>query len=1225
MTKRTVDIIPKIKLSTTKNDIKRLPEIIYTKVVARYADTIRTEVDIDREWSSVFLQEIESHYKEQSSSFELLSIIEFGLDNREFKSKKISTYARDTLYNNGYLNIAKNIKYNFPLEAKQSSKLLNILLEYIFQTQYKDNATVKVDSYTKSMLKNFTKEFQHRDLVKGSQLGEFAFEAYPSIMFAQSSEYLIAIAIKPNNIHFIDNKVEDEDKVFNISFAIYKTSKSNINIEFEPLSSYFNSFSMFLYKEKLDANIKDSMGEAADIARYWYTQGLRNLNNMQDTFDKSTDSFDFSEAFVKEILTADVPGVKNIEVYPFDRCFIFKDSALVKNELDVKIIVSEASLLQKSISDDKVIKDRDNFLYEWERFYKEIKDYDIDFSNKNIEFENFDIKSSEGANQELISNDSRTTILSNKHDKIKDFKHDDEKAIDFMLYNLLTHNAEPKEILDLEKKYFDNDDGLCYIYNNGVNLKNMPFLKSFQEAYWKNIAQLKKGNLPEGLDFDKFISEVPIDNTKVVFISYDPTRAKKSSKKITIESKHAFSILIIANWDIPKTISEIIAEKEDLNTALKLIIRQKTESAELIKYEREKQKKFILNQLRQAIHAIKGSIQDEDIKKKINDVYERFKDKLKDDQLELSEFKVNDISPKQRVSKLLKKLKDDSFNLQEPEALWDTVATELDPNNFLSKELSFGKDKINFRLQESFLPDFIIKLDKITIQETFHVMLKNAVEAACNSKEKSLTIYIDVAYLSASDALLNICFINDTKPISRDRLNVMNDSFDDIAPNEEKEGSTGAGVASSRSQLQSRFGSSANIKFKLLGHTKIKSILTLPIELIQNPEYYKTVEEDQDVGSKFDILYLEDETCYIEPSVDFLNKYNLAFKHSDSKDKLNSYWSDAKVLFTDINVYNKGQKKRAGIQASLEFFEQSTNGTIFILTSESPSDIINDFKGKIPNDKIYYENIDSIEIGNVYILVQKTISDACEAYPTILTLLQNLNDENKKTTLTVKAEITLDVLEVSELTLPQTFNELKDVYSHQKTTLDDFSTIYSEWVTCEYFHPEEEMQDSISSPDIFSNLLIIPIVVQQLDNLDYNRITLFGLKKNIILIPILKSTSIDLNELYMFLQKNKDIDIRNIGIFSAINHDLSNIALADAEEITKQIISLDIYHDGKNLTDKNIFDIGIIDESDKIKELYTSFSNLLEKNKDLESDLAHLQKSLHYFIELKQEIQKVVK
>ncbi|MGE5371728.1 MAG: hypothetical protein ACM3QZ_07070 [Solirubrobacterales bacterium] len=1171
------DLISKERRNNEDQDYINLPEVVYAKSLEAYNRYEKTGELPEYNWNSTFLKQIGRTYGEKLVDFKLLSFVEFTLYKDTYKSQNfvvLKDNETNRVFDAEGQFILPRYQYDFPVDKEHSKKLLNILLDYLYQTRFKleshthfidtgeqvgHSSYQDVDSYTKALLKNFMQDYALNN-------NAYGFAGYPAIHFAVTRDVVIMIAFKPMNSFFVDDSIDELENIFDISIGFFANTRKIYNFEYKNLLNQYRAYSMFIYKNELERSIRDSIGEASLISRYWYTEGLQKVTEKQEKTNHATDSFDFSQIFVNEILNAQIDGVENIEIYPFDRCFIFKDSALIKadqnDEEDVKLVTCETLLMKKSISEIESIKQRNNYVYEWDRLLYDIKDYDIDYSKKNVEFSDWRIEYKD-----------RLQFEHNLTESYSGLKDDPAKAIDFMLYNLICKKASTKQLLELEKECFSNDDGLCYIYLKNVDLNTMQMLTALQEKYLREIYKDVK-------QMEEFLSQVDTKNAKVVFVSYDPSRVK-SENNIKIEQKHAFSILIVVDADIQKSVMEIQSEKEDLKTAVKLIVRQKTEAAELVKMEREKQKSFILNQLKSTLHSIKGRVHDMKAKQELDQMLRDFSQKLKEDTLELKTTLVNQSTPQERFKCLFREITGDMFE-RSGGRLWDKIVQEIansnDPaffNTRRSLECTDPLESVGIIVYESFLPEFSILMDKITLQEAFHVVLKNTVEEAKSTDDKFVAIQFNVGYGDKDRGVLSIQLINSCHPITEERLQEMNTAVEEVSINENKEGSTGFGVASSRAQLTSRFGAEASIKYRLLTKNQISTTLTMPIVFLQNDTIFGDGRVAHEVKESCKVVYLEDEKTYYQESCAYLDGMIKGhYRHTTTANLFEEYWKKADILFTDISVPNKEGGKASptfGLSAINNFFRLGQGKTIFVLSNSESQGIKEDIltrsgltSGSITEQDILLD-LNEIKKGKIYVADNvKSIKTLMENHPAVIDFLKQhfgIDDDGEAEPVpddSGQAEAyTIESAESFEQILETiSMDTLASRYVLRDVTNDQLPEVFRRWTTKMIYLPDIEDQECLSNPDLVDTLLFIQLSDCSAFNVMDS--TLFGLKNNVVFVPSAYSNTQQAC-LEIARQYQERISLTSSGILSALNHDLAKYEDPAVKMIREKIISSKAY------------------------------------------------------------------
>jgi hypothetical protein len=1244
MTQNTFSLI---SFNKDKKNIKRKSDEIFTsaKVYYNSLEDYKIAVDSDNippyDWSVLFLHKLAAIEK-QDEPHKIGTLFTFKTIKREYKCSAFplsNKICKDTkLFDSFFTSLqgqgSKYInKFTFPIEESVSKELFKIIFSEIEQwsnqevkkisdtLSFKEEQSAKgsqecyisINSKTKVSLKNWQDIYSSRSILKegtGNKLGEFGFGGYPAVLIAENDRFICMATIHPNNQHFIDDRVLPIENNLTVSFCLFEACKSQTKLIpfYKNISSVFNMYTQFIYGQDLNKNIESSIGEASEIARYWYTDGLQELNKKQDEFDQASNSFLFSKSFIDEILVKDIPGVNNIEIYPFDRIFIFKQSTLDKEEQNIEMHVAEALLKQKSKSEDPLIRDRDGFVYEWER-YQQIADYDIDFNKKIIDYQQFiiDIDEKHGTKKFTLSaKETGEGIVDLEMKPPEDGEQSIESVIDEMLYNVLTADVEKKKLLEYEGEYFK--DGLCYIYSQGLLLSDLPQFEALIKAYWESLSKLdiKYDNIK---DFSKKILK-DLDDTKIVLVSYKPDKSDKDG------NKDAFTMIIIADKDIAKTQSELSAEKDDLHTAYKLMVRQQTETAELNREMREKSKSIVLDQLGQAVHNIKGKVTQgiqkliekidldmtkmdevyvyrDDILKDIDLIKEKFSTDINDSTAVLEYINIESESSTLNTVKIfISLIENHVYDLINPNAAYDKIAKKIislteEKNVIYAEKIQTIDNEFIFNFNNFGLPSLIMPNHNL-IREAFHTLLKNSTEAvlSANQEKKYISITSSVLHLKNEKGILNIEIINSTNPLSKARLNEINDPELDHVSIGEKVGSTGSGVAKSRQQLQKIFGDEINIFYSMLDKYTILCRFSIPIKFIESNNLYEASIVSSPVkvaeaSKSAKVFYLEDDKVNYEKTLNYFKTLSLSYKHSTSLENFIKQFTNEKILLTDLNILGKPSSAStitSGYQAIKYFLTKQPKGIVVIISTVSPKDIRNELvKSKYKLDSIQLHDTleNDMQEGHVYIynrhkiITAKTISEP---------LKKLLGIESQQEA--VQSSQTYIGQNISDI-LASTDQKISKVYLHNDithTTLSKKKLLQSSvnlWIRHER-KTDLGFLEPISNPDEFQTVLVIPVKVKDIESLNPFLLNYFGMKNNIHFIVFLEGIKSDLvqNTIQKTLLLREKMKLKSNGLFSAIRHDINKI---DSDELVQKLLEL----------------INTVDEISK-----KDFEEILETNND---------------------------
>jgi hypothetical protein len=906
-----------------------------------------------------------------------------------------------------------------PVEDHSFNGLIDNSFDEKFNKEEKGHRHFQLDSYFKSELKTWQQKYE-----TNSKVENLSSDIYPYVdtILYSNSEYFVVLVATELDTNYIDNKTQEVDKVFDCAFYIYNNKDQKMNahniIAFnEKLTFYIGKFINDCALNLLQENMAGSIGEAADISRYWYSDGYKKLFDLEhekewkkkNIFENKGNSLDFYTMLVETLLceiNTDKLKIKNTEIYPFDRVFLVPDSGLDENFLGVdNIVVLEAKMKSKDPFD------RNGYIVGWEQDVeidgKELIDeVDIVFSDKKVNKIKWNlVPSSEHnyqrkdtiteSNEHLKSNLLLSTLLLSKE----------------AIVNMRTkENEVQKKIYDGQKRTiresFD-DFGLHYSYEFGLDLKEVyPVLYELQDKYFKAMKEIDKTkdqDIYQPLKKDKVtgLEYMPSDyphtyravseavlldgirkkfedkkyKSKVVTICFDPERIIGKNTEF-LGLKDRITMVFVADKDPVKTTSELKSEQEDLKVLMQMVIRQIIYNAELDKAIQE-ERQVLQTLLPQALHTVKGYVEDDEFKSKVDNL--------------LVEYKVKFNRSLDTISNESKEYKGlDNFNhvLKDLIKYKDTSLQQLVENYKKSNVVDAQINDFDFQfyLNLSVLPDMEIIWDAVTVPEAFHVILKNAVQHSVmhgqTSKFSQVIVSMNIETYKKSDFLV-ISIVNNTTPISENRFNMLNDiNSEGMSVNKEKSGSTGIGVALARKQL-SLIHEANGINYTMVLKNMISVKMRLKINRLDSDSIF--VEEKDDNGEdtkrteittsdKVDIVYFEDTPEYYTKTLDYLKTKNVTISHSKSIDI--SYMKKANLFLTDMSIFNdKGiVDELAGLDGIEQFVELNENSAPVCILSNALAD---DIRSKIMNHLnldndsnivIVDNNIGVLEKGFIYII-----------------------------------------------------------------------------------------------------------------------------------------------------------------------------------------------------------------------------------------------------------------
>jgi hypothetical protein len=244
------------------------------------------------------------------------------------------------------------------------------------------------------------------------------------------------------------------------------------------------------------------------------------------------------------------------------------------------------------------------------------------------------------------------------------------------------------------------------------------------------------------------------------------------------------------------------------------------------------------------------------------------------------------------------------------------------------------------------------------VHDAFHVLLKNAIEAALGVEDPSkakVRLQVNVTPRADTEGLkhwfLDIIVENTGGPIPASVLTRLNASEPEIVDrNRNKVGSTGIGVFLSRYQLQEVIGGGADIHIVNAGDDRVQSRLRLPAELIADMSTVietATTSPAEITGDY--LLYVEDEPIHYHPTMDRLEPlartYNLELAHTTAMAPALEMCGTRvpRIVISDLHIPRRGETGEVGdFRHGIEFLRglmQRANTTgqrppIWVLTAE---------------------------------------------------------------------------------------------------------------------------------------------------------------------------------------------------------------------------------------------------------------------------------------------------
>ena len=1057
------------------------------------------------------------------------------------------------------------------------------------------------------------------------------------LFYAASNNHFFILSYSPANEQYFNQKIKDVNKAPSFSFMVFDREAEDYFVEnYEIINNLHRNFMQFTYLSDTNQNIVNAMGEASLISQYWYTESVnRILKDHEKELKKAQDSTLLAEYIVRYILAAEIEDVELIEVYPFDRVFMFNNSVFSKNSNQNQFTVFEG-LLESKIPDEKIEKKEflggeTQFAYEWEREKTGLSFDSFDPSKKKIKTTFSDAES--------FQIDSKVWI--------NDYNKDDETVINNLLTSMLSGEKEvnKRQMLEYKSKY--SKEGITYLYSSGTNLSTqIESLYNLQEHHLHNIHEDKVNGLIKDGGKNLFKNKEYFDNVKVVLFSYTPDDEF---------SKKGFTLLMIANDDVPKALMEQKAEKDDLHTALKLLINQHFTIDLKYKESSIKAQNELIDILTQTEHSIKNS-------------FETFE---AEDNLDVLKEKIIAIVEQSRIQMLehgsdatIKKFIQDNLNtctLQNSfnffQSLFSSSSTK---KGVLQTELSrkfdthsskpwdfFAKNIYELKMESlkenriysitwseknekdtqltliidfNELQNFSFDWKESLFNDAIYVMLKNSCEHSMETfreNDKKREIFLDLYISNINDQeSLNIEFTNQTNKICKDVFNHINRETT-IRGNAKKENSTGIGVVTIRKRLDATYGLElSDIKFTMVNENTIKSLLYFPIKSDLNDSIFISSDE---CSQNSNIIYLEDTPEYYKQNKKSFFQSEISCYH-DVRYSESFEYENYNLLITDLNIFGQDDASPSfsnGEDAILDFIEANESGSVIVLSSD-----VDDFKRAVDYTvvKLSEEAIVSIEPRHIYLSNQKILT------PKLLEIIKIYSDSVEATpktrkntasfSLPVKKQEEIDYA-ISDISSLAEVNSLKSVDSRLFICKEDevtSSIVKWQKMSVEVKKNRFDLLTNCEVVHKFKTKLVLPV------------------EENILVDYVYKHESMRRNMLFISLKDVKNIEaiknkiaevsiykIQKNGIFGKISHDILNKMPEFSKYTQEKIEKLKVTNNKLRVEFNALFESYVVtgkyEQNKDISKLYIEFmqdlqvlkNEAIKKRVHLGTDIANIE------------------
>lgn len=884
---------------------------------------------------------------------------------------------------------------------------------------YMRSGYVPLNDYHKSELLTWDRLLQEDDRYEHS--------VYPYCKFQQLDDHerVILLIVTKLDETFVDEKVKKVDKIPPVHMIILK-SPGSINLgesELEPIEFKLRHavgyLSYTVFAGRTNESLVSMSTEAALVARHWYSDGIDKLFAESEREEKTT-GVTVSSKIVKEMLCADVEGLETLEVFPFDRAFLFPGSNFRVLKMDsstkrwdtnpMKLTVLEAAVKSKRPQDN------DRFLSAMERLEKKVDhseqpnlDIFFDVTQKNIGYTTemeCSVNTDGKYELKIVDSEQKTGFEKIVEElEVEDIDLKDEKeqidAVIKTMFSGFTKEDDDRlqEYCQRTYEYYDAD-GLCLLSDFATKIEDIGSLKKIQDAYfdiffkkekkdWDNLWIDTPQNKPEIEEFKKWQIQ---RESKVIFISFDPYQNLSNMDqegKRYMEQDDAFTLILIADQDVVKNRFDLDTEILDLRQMLLMIIRRQLREAKMQKEVIRGQKKLFTTMMSSIMHRFKSYTSHPAQRKELDTMRESFENVLTNEDYSASyrEFNsIQDVSGYLLNSFIEEQLDNKplpGIGLQENfEAACKEYLGEL---KRLKKIENIGVKELIIKFNENYLPRIQVKLRDEFVMEAVKILITNAIEHtvifAQETKNKAeIIISFNLSYQLENDLYsFEFNIVNSSFPIPPEKLENLNSPDPQQAEKDDlKASSTGIGIFIARTQLQKSAGKGADIRLDNVGENYVEAKMTLPAKKVifhddkiaDKEDTPHTAPTETGIGySDFNyILYIEDNVKYQKNSKEALLKLlrdeNRLFVCDNQQEAvLKIKHAQPAIILMDLSILRKPKGRdpmpHYAHNVIKEVLKKESTTPIVILSHSSAKDIKNSLmKLELGNYRVYISEFD---------------------------------------------------------------------------------------------------------------------------------------------------------------------------------------------------------------------------------------------------------------------------
>jgi len=241
--------------------------------------------------------------------------------------------------------------------TKPNYDIISILCAHLYRNINQNlNEPIPVNQYDESDILTWNRQLKLKD----DNIYEYANYPFCDYLRLNDNETIIMVIVTKLNNIFIDKKVKEFDQLEAAHLLIFKSPDfytiSENKLNFVKLMKHCLAYLTYANLiSNAEAVLNITAGEQQAVTRYWFYEGIEKLF----AHEKILSGMDLARMIVENLLCANIKELRKLEIYPFDRVFIFPGSnfrAVKKNdssgEYELEFYAMEAGIKSKRPQDN---------------------------------------------------------------------------------------------------------------------------------------------------------------------------------------------------------------------------------------------------------------------------------------------------------------------------------------------------------------------------------------------------------------------------------------------------------------------------------------------------------------------------------------------------------------------------------------------------------------------------------------------------------------------------------------------------------------------------------------------------------------------------------------------------------------------------------------------------------------------------------------------------------